>query len=208
MNAAVKPTASASMPSSLSGAADRRPRGDELQARASPRDPRRRQAARLLRSPCRELHGRGRTAASRAGSHPARPSGVAAWRLHVDRRTSSRSTGRIWSVSAISSNAMSRRWSPSISPGRRTRPPTSTISCRCPTPRRHLPGSAITSTRCRTAIGRPMLLENPSTYVAFREFDDERDGFHPRDRRAHRMRLAARHQQRLRIRHQSRLLGA
>jgi uncharacterized protein (UPF0276 family) len=34
------------------------------------------------------------------------------------------------------------------------------------------------------AIGRPMLLENPSTYVAFRDVHDERDGFHPRCRAA------------------------
>ena len=30
-------------------------------------------------------------------------------------------------------------------------------------------GSAIISTRCRTAIGRPLLLENPSSYLSFRE---------------------------------------
>ena len=58
------------------------------------------------------------------------------------------------------------------------------------------------------AIGRPMLLENPSTYVAIREIDHERDGFHPRRRQTHRMRPAARHQQCLRLRHQSRLFGA
>ena len=36
-------------------------------------------------------------------------------------------------------------------------------------------------------IGRPILLENPSTYVLFRAVDDERDGFHSRGGPAHRM---------------------
>ena len=71
---------------------------------------------------------------------------------------------RISRASARSSNATSRRWSPSISPGRRTRPPTSTTCCRCPTPRRRSTTSAITSTRCRrrsagrscSRIRRPM----------------------------------------------------
>ena len=58
------------------------------------------------------------------------------------------------------------------------------------------------------AIRRPMLLENPSTYVVFRRLDDERDGFHPRCRAAYRMRPVARRQQRLRVCDQSRFLGA
>jgi uncharacterized protein (UPF0276 family) len=55
------------------------------------------------------------------------------------------------------------------------------------------------------AIRRPLLLENPSTYVAFRESSmSETD---PHCCRADRLRAAARHQQCIRISDQSRLLG-
>ena len=49
------------------------------------------------------------------------------------------------------------------------------------------------------AIRRPILLENPSTYIAFREFDDDRNGLHPCSRPPHWLRPAARRQQRLRL---------
>ena len=68
-----------------------------------------------------------------------------------------------------SSNVTSRRWSPSIWLGRPTRPHISTTCCRCRTPRPLSSASASISTRYRQAIGRPILLENPSTYVVFRE---------------------------------------
>ena len=77
----------------------------------------------LLRGPRRELHGRRRPAASCARAHPPRQSRVAAWRVHVDRRPAAARQGASRSASASSSSATNRRWSPSISPGRRTRRP-------------------------------------------------------------------------------------
>ncbi len=55
------------------------------------------------------------------------------------------------------------------------------------------------------ALGRRMLLENPSTYVRFAESDDPRDRVPRRDRAPHRLRAAARRQQCRGLRDQSRL---
>jgi uncharacterized protein len=57
-------------------------------------------------------------------------------------------------------------------------------------------------------IGRPILLENPSTYVLFERSTSERDEFPSRGGPAHRMRSVARRQQRFRFGHQPRLLRA
>ena len=73
------------------------------------------------------------------------------------------------SGSRRSPSASSRRWFPSTWPGRPTRARSSTIFCPCPTPSKRSPGSPTISTRCRTRLGRTMLLENPSTYVVFAE---------------------------------------
>ena len=58
------------------------------------------------------------------------------------------------------------------------------------------------------AIGRPILLENPSTYVVFRESTMSETDFHSRIGAPHRLRAAARRQQRLRLGHQSWLFRA
>jgi hypothetical protein len=79
-----------------------------------------------------------------------------------------RSTAHTWHASAVSSRAISRRWCPNISPGRRMTPAISTICC----------PALYRATLCRVcdhidevqeALRRPILLENPSTYVAFRD---------------------------------------
>ena len=207
MNAATRPAACAATPlrfpalpiGGLAGTSFKHEHLAAIRAEGS--------AARLLRSSCRKLHGRRRAAASRARNAAPRPSALAARRVHVDRRPNGRSTGRIWRASGISSSAMSRRWSPSISPGRRTRPRISTICCRCPTPRRRSRRVCDHIDEVQEAIRRPMLLENPSTYVAFRESTMSETDFIRSVVAAHRMRPAARRQQRLRVRHQSRLLG-
>ena len=118
----------------------------------------------------------------------------------------SRSTRRILRASARWSNATSPRWCPSISPGRRTRPPTSTICCRCPTPRRRSSVSAIISTRCRKRSGGRCCWKIRRPIVAFRESTMSETDFIRRVARAHRMRPAARHQQCVRVRDQSRFL--
>ena len=51
----------------------------------------------------------------------------------------------------------------------------------------------------QSALGRPILLENPSTYVEFRRSRMVRAGLPPRGGQAHRLRPAAGRQQRLRL---------
>src|SRR5271170_2715474 len=63
---------------------------------------------------------------------------------------------------ARSLNAMSRQWSRNIWRGRRTRAPISMICCRCR-------NTEATLVRLGAPIGRRILLENPSSYVVFRE---------------------------------------
>ena len=82
------------------------------------------------------------------------------------------------------------------------RAPTSTTCCRCPTRRRRWPRVCAHVDEAQEALGRPMLLENPSTYVALRAVHDPRDRVPARGRRPHRLRAAARRQQRLRLGHQ------
>ncbi len=59
----------------------------------------------------------------------------------------------------------------------------------------------------QTTIGRPILLENPSTYVLFAEILHERNGFHGRDCKANRLWSFAGRQQRLCLGHEPRLFG-
>ncbi len=111
----------------------------------------------------------------------------------------------ILSASDRSLPAMNPRWYPSISPGRRTRPPTSTTSCRCRTLRRLWRASRTTSTRSSTpSVDRSCwkTLQHISPLA------------NPRCRRptffarwpGQRVRIAARRQQRLRIRDEPGLL--
>ena len=100
---------------------------------------------------------------------PPRPSGVAAWRLHVDRRSSSRSTRRIWRVSAH----LVERYEPALVSEHLAWSTHETTYFNDLLP---LPYTEATLSRVcdhidevQEAIRRPMLLENPSTYVAFRE---------------------------------------
>ena len=58
------------------------------------------------------------------------------------------------------------------------------------------------------AIRRPILLENPSTYVVFPEFDARRDRVPARGGPAQRLRPPARRGERIRLRHQPRLRRA
>src|SRR5258708_7201830 len=67
------------------------------------------------------------------------------------------------------STAPSRRWFPSISPGQPTARPISTICCRSPTQRRRWLASADHIDQVQEALGRQLLLENPSTYLIFPE---------------------------------------
>ncbi len=105
-------------------------------------------------------------------------------------------------VAALSS----RRWSPNISPGRRTS--NTFFNDLLPLPYTE----ATLATVCdhidevQEAIGRPLLLENPSTYVAFRESTMSETDFIRAVVRARRLRPAARRQQCLRLRDQSRIL--
>ena len=107
-----------------------------------------------------------------------------------------------------SSSATSRRWSPSTSPGRRTRRPSSTTCCRCPTPAATL--AARRRPHRRGAGGdRPAdPAREPVDLPGLPEVDDERDRLPARARAAHRLRPPARRQQRLRLRHQPRLRRA
>ena len=76
--------------------------------------------------------------------------------------------------------ATSRRWSPSISPGRPMT--TSSINDLLPLPYTEATLAHVCDhiDRVQEAIGRPILMENPSTYVVFRQFDLCRNRFHPR----------------------------
>src|SRR5260370_13216497 len=78
----------------------------------------------------------------------------------------SHSTKRISGSSRRLSTATSRRSFPSISPGRPTARPISTICCRSPTQRRRV---ADHIDQVQETLGRQLLLENPSTYLIFPE---------------------------------------
>ena len=139
MNAAIEPTACAAMPPPLSCLADRRPRRDQLQARAPGRDPRRRPQRGFFEVHAENYMGAGgpphRALEALRRDHPVSLHGVCmsiGGEQPLDRAHLARF--RAWS------SATSRRWSPSIWPGRRTRPPISTTCCRCPTPRRRCAG--------------------------------------------------------------------
>ena len=142
----MRPSASAFLPFA------HRPCRQQLQARTSRSDPRRRKAtSSSSRSMPRIIWARADRRIAPRG-HPPRPSRFTARRLHVDRGPDPLDK-TILRASAISSSATSLRWSPSISPGRLTRTPTSMTSCRCLTPRRRSVGFAIISIRCRTPSG-------------------------------------------------------
>ena len=150
--------------SSLSGPSHRRACRNKPQARASAVHPRWPEDRWLLRSPRRKLHGRRRSSASRARRYPQRLSRFRCTACACRSAARVRWTRRISNAFDGSSNATSPRWSPSISPGRRTRRPISTTCCLCPIPRRRLRPCAITSTRsrkpsaegCCSKIRRPM----------------------------------------------------
>ena len=193
------------MPENLQSARVRRRR---LQAGAFSRHPRRGAAGRLLRGPRRELHGR-RRAAARAARGVARTlCAVGAWRRAVDRLDAAARPRPSRAAARRCATAISRRVFPSIWPGRRTTASISTTSCRCPIRRQTLARVVEHVDEVQTALGRQMLLENPSTYVAFAESTIPEIDFLAEMSRANRMRTAARHQQRLRIgdqpRHRSR----
>ena len=57
-----------------------------------------------------------------------------------------------------------------------------TTCCRCRTPRRRSRTSPRACARCRTSLGRRILLENVSSYVAFRDSRHERVGVPHRGR--------------------------
>ena len=134
----------------LSGVPGRR----AARARASSRSTCRRSCADGLQDGFFEVHaenymGAGGPPHAALDPHPPGPPGVAARGLHVDRRAAAARRGAPRRASRRWSSATSRRWSPSTSPGRRTRPPSTTTCCRCPTRRRRSRGSPTTSTRCR-----------------------------------------------------------
>ena len=140
-----------------------------IQARAFRGDRRHTPRAWVFRSPRGELHGRGR----RAASAPRRRSASA---IHCRCTASAcrsarpgRSTARICNGSRRSPSALNRRSFPSTSPGRPTRARSSTISCPCPIPRETLARVSEHIDEAQNALGRTMLLENPSTYVVFAE---------------------------------------
>lgn len=80
----------------------------------------------------------------------------------------SRSTEHILNVSALSSNATNQLWCLSTWHGRRIGRPSSTISCPFPT---HEKAARVCEhiEDVQETIRRPILLENPSTYVTFRQ---------------------------------------
>ena len=165
-------------------------------------------AGRLLRGPRRELHGRRRAAARGARPHPARPSGVAARGLHVDRRAAAARPGASRALRgagrALRAGAGLR--APRLVDARDDllqRPAAAALH-----PRDARARSPPTSREVQEAIGRPILLENPSTYLVFPNSTMSRDRVPARARAAHRLRPAARRQQRLRLRHQPRLRRA
>ncbi len=140
-----------------------------FQGRAFRRHPGFASRTRLFRGPRRELHGRGRSAAPAARGDPRPLSAVAARRRACRSARPGRSTAPISPGWRASRSAISRLSSPSISPGRRTMAHFSTICCPCPTRTKRWRASANTSTSCKAALRRTILLENPSTYVAFAE---------------------------------------
>ena len=153
---------------SLEGAcrAERRRR---VQARAFRGDRRHASRAWVFRSPRGKLHGRGRRAASPPRRDPGALSAVAARRRPVDRLARTARPRPSSDGSRRSPSASSRRSFPSTSPGRPTRARSSTISCPCPTPTRRSRASREHIDEVQNALGRTMLLENPSTYVVFAE---------------------------------------
>ena len=89
---------------------------------------------------------------------------------------------------------------PSTSPGPPSTAPISTICCPCPIPRSRWPIWSSTSTRCRTAMARRILIENPSSYLRFAESTLPEEEVPDRGRPPFRLRHPARRQQRLRHR--------
>ena len=87
-------------------------------------------------------------------------------------------------------NAMSRRLFRNISPGRRTRRPISTISCPCPTTQRPLGEYARISMKYRKRSA-DRSCSKILRLICLSGLDRQRNGFHPGDREAHRMRPAA-----------------
>ena len=73
--------------------------------------------------------------------------------------------------------AASRRWSPSIWPGRGSTAPTSPTCCRFREPPKRSTQVARNVARVQDAIGRPIALENPSHYLVLEGHDFEEIDF-------------------------------
>ena len=154
---------------------------------------------RLVRGPLRELHGHGRPAA--LGPRPGRRAlpGRAARRVAVDRQHRSRSTA--------TTSASSRRWRKRVQRALDLRPPlldgrrpgaTCTTSCRCRTTRSRCATPRRACAQVSEILERPLVLENPSSYVEFTDSTmTEWEFLAPAGRRGG-LRPAARRQQRLR----------
>ena len=124
-----------------------------VQARAFRGDRRDASRAWVFRSPRGKLHGRGRRAASPPRRDPRALSAVAARRRPLDRLARTARPRPSSDGSPRSPGASSRRSFPSTSRGRRTRAPSSTIFCPCPTRTKRSRGCRSISTRCRTRSG-------------------------------------------------------
>ena len=166
------------------------------------RDPRHRARHRLVRDPCRELHGRRRSAACPARRHPRALSPVPPRRRPVDRRLG-RSTVTTSPPARRSSIATSRRSFPSISPGRAMTSVFLNDLLPLPYTRRRLRASATMSTRSRRRWAGRCSSRTPRPMSSSRRARSPRSTS-SRDRPAHRLRPSARRQQRLRLRRQPR----
>jgi uncharacterized membrane protein len=149
-----------------------RPRGPWPQARARRRDssrPSRRSAS--SRSMPRTTWAMAARRTARLAEIVATLPAVAARRRAVDRRGPAARHRRIWRGCASPGRPLpSRSPFPSTWPGRRMRAASSTTCCRCPIQRADAGAGALPmSIEVQQAVGRRMLLENPSTYILFED---------------------------------------
>ena len=125
--------------------------------------------SRVFRNPRRKLHGRRRAGASPAGGDPRALSPLPARRRPLHRFAEAARQGPSQALWPPSPSATSPACSRSIWPGRATTRASSTIFCRCRTLAETLATVCDHIDETQEALGRRMLLENPSTYLLFAE---------------------------------------
>ena len=179
----------------------------QLQARTSTSNPRRPGKRRFLRGPCGKLHGRRRRAARRADQirrdYPVSLHGVC---------MSIGGPRPLDKVHLARFKALVERYEPALVSEHLAWSTHDSVYYNDLLPVPYTPATlsrvADHIDEVQEAIGRPMLLENPSSYVAFPESTMSETDFIREMVAADRLRPAARRQQRLRLGHQSPLFGA